>query len=178
VRVVFSLRLVTSLFRRGHLSRFLLAAAVLALNGAAIIYLYERHAPGANIHNFGQALWFSVVTVTTVGYGDYTPVTTPGRLAAVVIMVVGVLILAIVTANVAASFFAPHQGGGEVTSGSGGDALDVSDDQFDALMAAIQQLDSRMARLEAGFRQRPAAASPTDDAASEGPDTRPAPKDP
>ena len=44
VRVFFSIRLVRSLFRRGNLRRFLLAAAVMVLNGAAIVYLAERHA--------------------------------------------------------------------------------------------------------------------------------------
>src|SRR5215469_11088338 len=104
VRVIFSLRLVRSLFRRGHLSRFLLAASVLVLNGAAIVYLVERHAPGSNIHTLGQSLWWSVTTVTTVGYGDYVPVTVPGRITACFIMATGLLTLAVVTAQVASSF--------------------------------------------------------------------------
>ena len=73
LRVVFSLRLVRSVFRRGSLVRFLVAAAILVLNGAAIVYLVERHAPGSNIHSFGESVWWSVVTVTTVGYGAISP---------------------------------------------------------------------------------------------------------
>ena len=49
-RVIFSFRLVRSVFRRGHLSRFLLAASVLVLDCAVIVYLFERHAPESNIH--------------------------------------------------------------------------------------------------------------------------------
>jgi hypothetical protein len=78
VRVIFSFRLVRSVFRRGHLGRFLVAAAVLVLNGAVIVYLFERHAPHSSIHTLGESVWWSVVTVTTAGYGDYTPVTAPG----------------------------------------------------------------------------------------------------
>ena len=104
VRVIFSLRLVQSMFRRGHLGRFLLAAAVLVLNGAVIVYLFERHAPHSNIHTLGDALWWSFVTVTTVGYGDFYPVTTGGRITACFIMATGLLTLAVVTAQVASSF--------------------------------------------------------------------------
>lgn len=104
VRAIFSLRLVRAMFRRGHLPRFLLAAAVLVFDGAIIVYLYERHAPHSSIHTLGESLWFSVVTVTTVGYGDYTPVTGYGRITAVLIMLVGLLSLAVVTAQVASNF--------------------------------------------------------------------------
>jgi len=86
VRVLFSFRLVRSMFQRGNLGRFLVAAAVLVLNGALIVYLYERHAPHSNIHTLGEALWWSFVTVTTVGYGDYFPVTIAGRITACFIM--------------------------------------------------------------------------------------------
>lgn len=104
VRAIFSLRLVRDMFRRGHLPRFLLTASVLVLDGAVIVYLYERHAPHSSIHTLGESLWFSVVTVTTVGYGDYTPVTVFGRITAVLIMLIGLLVLAVVTAQVASSF--------------------------------------------------------------------------
>jgi voltage-gated potassium channel len=106
VRVFFSIRLVRSMFRRGHLARFLTAAAVLVLNGAIIVYLFERHAPGSNIHTLGNAVWWAFVTVTTVGYGDFYPVTTWGRITACFIMGTGLLTLAVVTAQVASSFVA------------------------------------------------------------------------
>jgi voltage-gated potassium channel len=104
VRVLFSIRLVRSVFRRGRLGRFLLAAAVFVLNGAVIVYLFERHAPGSNIHTLGDAVWWAFVTVTTVGYGDFYPVTPGGRVTACFIMGTGLLTLAVVTAQVASSF--------------------------------------------------------------------------
>jgi voltage-gated potassium channel len=104
VRVVFSLRLAGSMFRRGHLVRFLVAASLLVLNGAVIVYFFERNAPHSNIRTLGEAVWWSLVTVTTVGYGDFYPVTTVGRITAGFIMIIGLVSLAVVTAQVASSF--------------------------------------------------------------------------
>lgn len=104
VRVVFSLRLITSLFRRGHIQRFLAAALILLLDGVLIVYFYERGATGANITTLGDALWWAIVTVTTVGYGDTYPITFGGRVAAAGIMALGVLTLAVITAEVSSSY--------------------------------------------------------------------------
>lgn len=104
LRIVFSVRLVRSVFRRGNLVRFLAAALLLVLNGAIAVYFYERDAAGSNIHTLGDSVWWALVTVTTVGYGDYFPVTTFGRIASVFIMATGLLTLAVVTAQVSSSF--------------------------------------------------------------------------
>ena len=58
--------------------------------GGIGVYLVEHNRPGANITNLGNAFWWAVVTITTVGYGDYTPVTTIGRIIAVVVMFSGI----------------------------------------------------------------------------------------
>lgn len=50
----------------------------------------ERFAPGSNIHTVGDALWWSLVTITTIGYGDKYPVTTDGRLLAAVLILFGI----------------------------------------------------------------------------------------
>jgi voltage-gated potassium channel len=138
MRAIFSFRLVRAMFRRGHLPRFLLTAAVLVLDGAIIVYLYERHAPHSNIHTLGESLWFSVVTVTTVGYGDYTPVTVYGRITAVLIMLVGLLTLAVVTAQVASNF---------VTQGPGRTRRS-SQPQAAPPEVTLAELDRRLARIE------------------------------
>ncbi|SNT10354.1 potassium channel family protein [Rhodococcoides kyotonense] len=74
---------------------FLVFVAALAMLDA------ERHAPGANIQTFPDALWWAVATVTTVGYGDYTPTTATGRFIAVALMVAGIALLGVVTATLA-----------------------------------------------------------------------------
>jgi voltage-gated potassium channel len=108
-RLFFSLRLLTSGFRRGNLEQFGAVALALFLNGTAIVYFYEHHAQGANIHTYGEALWWAVVTVSTVGYGDYYPVTTGGRITAGMLMVLGFTVLAVITAQIASRFIEQAQ---------------------------------------------------------------------
>jgi voltage-gated potassium channel len=148
VRLVFSIRLVRSMFRRGNLGRFLLAAAVLVANGAIIVYLFERHAPKSNIHTLGESVWWSLVTVTTVGYGDFFPVTTPGRVTACFIMGTGLLTLAVLTAQVASSF---------VSQGSSR----TRQAETATPEVTLAQLDRRLARIEELLSAGAAAAQRT-----------------
>ena len=138
VRVLFSLRLVQSMFRRGNLGRFLVAAAVLVFNCAVIVYLFERHAPGSNIRTLGEAVWWSLVTVTTVGYGDFYPVTAGGRITACFIMGTGLLTLAVITAQVASSFVA--QGPRRARQARPAEAARPE--------VTLAELDQRLARIE------------------------------
>ncbi len=82
------------------------AAALLVFISAVAVLDAERGAPKANISGLGDALWWAATTVTTVGYGDRYPVTNPGRLVAVALMLVGISLLGLVTASVAAWFVA------------------------------------------------------------------------
>lgn len=80
------------------------AAGFLVLVAALAMLDAERGAPGSNIETYGQSLWWAGVTVTTVGYGDTYPVTVTGRLVAFALMLVGISMLGIITASVAAWF--------------------------------------------------------------------------
>ena len=66
-----------------------MAVTAIVVVGSGVELIFEQHARGTNIHNFGESLWWAIVTVTTVGYGHNYPVTTGGRCVAVVIMLVG-----------------------------------------------------------------------------------------
>ena len=68
-----------------------------------IFYLAEPQ-----IKTFGDGIWWALVTITTVGYGDITPLTTLGRLVAGTLMFVGLGLIATVTAIVSAKFIANY----------------------------------------------------------------------
>lgn len=87
----------------GKVSTYVAGIALMALGLGAIAVLdAEQDSPGANITTVGDALWWSVTTVTTVGYGDHFPVTTAGRFVAVALMLVGIACIGAITAGVAA----------------------------------------------------------------------------
>ncbi|MET0297997.1 MAG: ion channel [Microbacterium sp.] len=65
-----------------------------------LVLQFERHAPGATITTYGDSVWWAFCTVTTVGYGDYVPVTVPGRVAAVVLMAGGVVLVGLIVATI------------------------------------------------------------------------------
>jgi voltage-gated potassium channel len=104
VRITFSVRLLRAMFRKGALAHFLSVALVLILNGVIMVFAFEDNAPGSNIHTIGQSFWWACVTVATVGYGDFYPVTLGGRLTAVGLMALGLVTAAVVTAQIASSF--------------------------------------------------------------------------
>ena len=82
----------------------LYAVLFVVIFGALFTLMFEIHAPGATIVSFGDSVWWAFVTVTTVGYGDFTPVTVGGRTVAVVIMFTGAAAVGAVTAAVASRF--------------------------------------------------------------------------
>jgi voltage-gated potassium channel len=71
---------------------------------AVQITISERMVEGSNIKNFGDGLWWAMTTVTTVGYGDKFPVTAEGRILAVALMIMGISLVGVITASVAAWF--------------------------------------------------------------------------
>ncbi len=75
--------------------------AAVVVVGALAVLAFEANAPEARIRGLGDALWYSVVTMTTVGYGDVTPVTPQGRAVGVALMFGGVGLLSVVSATFA-----------------------------------------------------------------------------
>lgn len=76
-----------------------LSALLLGFAASLSVYQAERYAKGANIRTFGDSLWWACSTITTVGYGDATPVTTRGRVVAGLLMFLGLALLGAVTGS-------------------------------------------------------------------------------
>ncbi len=105
----------------------LVALAVVA--GALIVLHVETGVPGSNIGTLGDAVWWALSTVTTVGYGDRYPTTTEGRVVAFALMLLGLGLFSLVTARIAAFF--------------------VGDDQSsEEARRAFEQVNARLERVE------------------------------
>jgi voltage-gated potassium channel Kch len=72
----------------------------MTLIGGVLIHFADRH----NFPDIGDGLWWSVQTVTTVGYGDHVPTNAVGRIVASVVMLVGIGFLTVITATITSAF--------------------------------------------------------------------------
>jgi voltage-gated potassium channel len=87
---------------RGKVIVYTACGAVAIVYAASLAILdVEGTRPESKIHNLGDALWWAITTVTTVGYGDLSPVTPMGKLVAVALMIGGIALVGSVTATLA-----------------------------------------------------------------------------
>lgn len=132
------------------------AVAVAALGTALIVWVgslmvlgAERGAQGAEITSFADALWWSFETITTVGYGDFVPVTWLGRFFAVFIMLMGISVLGVVSASLSATL---------VKQNPAPPPANHNDDVLKEI-AELKELVSALSR-ELGSSRRPDDAAP------------------
>jgi len=93
---------IVSLFQTNNLHYVTLATIIIIFLGAIGIQHFERDI--GNVKSFGDALWWSIVTITTVGYGDISPVTTYGRILAAFLMIAGIGFLGMLTGTISTYF--------------------------------------------------------------------------
>ena len=130
------------LLARHRLDYALLVTGVVILGAAALILAVEEGS-GGSIDSFGDALWWAVTTVTTVGYGDTFPVTAAGRGIAAFLMLAGIALFGVLTANVAAFFIEQEQRPDQVA---------------ERLDEVLRRLDELEKRLNAVGQERSATA--------------------
>ena len=119
-----------SLLTHRGLHFVLLSVLAIVLVGAALEFGFENHARGSNIHSYADALWWAIVTITTVGYGDTYPVTAAGRGVAVVLMLTGIGLVGVLSATIA-SYFVGQQADQDMTE------LHQRLDRIEAMLAKL-----------------------------------------
>ena len=130
--------LVRHLFRNRAKGTFFTVAMItfVIIIASSIVMLNCEKVPGSNIKTAGDALWWAVVTVTTVGYGNYYPVTIEGRIVAAILMIAGVGLFGTFTAYIS-SYFVDN-------------SLEVKKEQLklDELLAEFNELKSEISELK------------------------------
>ena len=95
----------------------LLLAMIVLVTSSLLVLQFESRSPDANITTGADALWWAIVTITTVGYGDYYPVTELGRIVAVFVMFAGVGIIGALASILASLLVSPAPAEVEETTG-------------------------------------------------------------
>jgi voltage-gated potassium channel len=137
---------------RGRIVMYVVASVVmLVMIGGLAVLDAERSAPGASITTFGQALWWAFVTITTVGYGDYSPVTPTGRLLAVALMLAGIALIGVVTATLASWIV-------DEVSADERKATEITREQVERVSRQLESIERRLDQLD--LADHPTQAKP------------------
>ncbi|RLV60562.1 ion transporter [Parashewanella curva] len=113
--------------------------AILSLS-SVLILIVESGVDSANIHTAEQAIWWALVTISTVGYGDYYPVTTVGHIIGGLVIISGVSFFGVVSGYMASVFVAP-------------DEDEIKETQREHREQIKFELQQALARMEANQKQ-------------------------
>jgi voltage-gated potassium channel len=125
---------------RGQYAAFItvITAFVILALSSVLVLQFESRAEGASITTGGSALWWAIVTITTVGYGDTYPLTAAGRLTAVFVMLAGIGVIGSL-ASILASVLVPQpeEGGGSESAADLREELSGIRRELEALRRSI-----------------------------------------
>jgi voltage-gated potassium channel len=141
---------------------FTLVIALLLVFTISAIVLYAEHgATGANIKTYHEAVWWAFVTITTVGYGDYYPVTTLGQSMAIILMFAGLGIIGVLSSYLASTFISFQSRRKEKIVGdnkqdevSAGDAENDEDEPTTNLEAELAAMKQELSAIKQLLEQR------------------------
>lgn len=83
--------IISQLFHQRTLRKILTSLLFLSISLAILVIPLEAGKPGAKIHNLEDSIWWTISTITSVGYGDVVPVTFEGRVLGMLLQVIGVI---------------------------------------------------------------------------------------
>ena len=130
--------------RAGSSLYILLLMGIFVLEfGSLTMLRIEQYAPGANITTASDAIWYTIVTISTVGYGDQYPVTGAGRILGAGIIVIGVGIFGTFTGYLANFFLAPRK----KEPAPPVDAADTSTATVEALRLRLEESEAKLTEI-------------------------------
>jgi voltage-gated potassium channel len=155
---------VEAILKHHSLFRVLIAAAATLILGAWLVLRFEENATGSSIHSYPDALWWAIVTVTTVGYGDRYPVTEGGRTVATILMLLGIGLIGVLTATVASVFIKEHTDANKEelkkSHADLGQQLAVISDRLTGVERRLGATAAEVAALDAAADAEPATNRP------------------
>jgi voltage-gated potassium channel len=125
-----------------------LLATVLLLVFSSVAILHVETDPDSNIHSAGDALWWSLSTVTTVGYGDRYPTTAEGRLLGILLMTTGVALFGVFTGFIASWFHEEGSNKEVVQLQASINELTIQVSELKALIRSPEQEESYSSKIE------------------------------
>jgi len=129
----------------------ILLAGIVLTTASILVLQEESRSPDANIKTGGEALWWSIVTITTVGYGDFYPVTFLGRLTAVFVMFSGIGIIGALASILASMLVAPSTPEEPAPEAAPGSVPMASDMTSGAVAEELAGLRAEVAALRASL---------------------------
>jgi voltage-gated potassium channel len=153
------------LANRGEYATFItvLLAGIVLSTASILVLQFESQAPDGNIKTGGEAIWWGLVTITTVGYGDFYPVTLMGRLTGIFVMFAGIGIIGALASILASMLVSPSTPDEPTASDAQGteasapdatatDATAIDTRTADAILGELASLRAEVAELRASLQ--------------------------
>ena len=142
---------------RGQYAMFvtLLLVFIVLSSGSILVLQFESQDPDASIQTGGDALWWAIVTLTTVGYGDFYPVTTGGRMVGVGVMFAGIGLIGALASLLASLLVSPAPSSAAIDAAMAPDGVTPPDDDSRPAATRAAETNGSAEQTEARFGSGP-----------------------